>query len=44
VSARFPRRLIARGDLNSPWGLVIAPPNFGAFSGDLLVGHFATVR
>ena len=34
-------RLISHGDLNSPWGLVIAPPSgFGAFSGDLLVGNF----
>jgi uncharacterized protein (TIGR03118 family) len=33
-------RLITRGALNSPWGLVIAPAEFGAFSGDLLVGNF----
>ncbi|MGZ4288183.1 MAG: TIGR03118 family protein [Solirubrobacteraceae bacterium] len=34
-------RLVSHGDLNSPWGLVIAPPSgFGAFSGDLLVGNF----
>jgi uncharacterized protein (TIGR03118 family) len=26
--------------LDSPWGMVIAPANFGAFSGDLLVGNF----
>ena len=26
--------------LNSPWGLAIAPANFGDFSGDLLVGNF----
>jgi uncharacterized protein (TIGR03118 family) len=34
------RRLIARGDLNSPWGLVLAPAGFGAFANDLLVGNF----
>jgi uncharacterized protein (TIGR03118 family) len=34
------KRLITRGALNSPWGLVIAPAEFGAFSGDLLVGNF----
>jgi uncharacterized protein (TIGR03118 family) len=34
------RRLIAGGDLNSPWGLVIAPRHFGAFGGALLVGNF----
>jgi uncharacterized protein (TIGR03118 family) len=33
-------RLISRGDLNSPWGLVIAPRDFGPFGGDLLVGNF----
>jgi uncharacterized protein (TIGR03118 family) len=33
-------RLVTRGDLNSPWGLAIAPADFGAFSGDLLVGNF----
>lgn len=26
--------------LNSPWGMTIAPANFGDFSGDLLVGNF----
>ena len=29
-----------RGNLNSPWGMVQAPANFGRFSGDLLVGNF----
>ena len=33
-------RLISRGDLNSPWGLVLAPASFGGFAGDLLVGNF----
>lgn len=28
------------GKLNSPWGLVIAPPTFGAFANDLLVANF----
>jgi uncharacterized protein (TIGR03118 family) len=28
------------GPLNSPWGLALAPANFGEFSGDLLVGNF----
>jgi uncharacterized protein (TIGR03118 family) len=40
TSGKLLTRLIARGDLNSPWGLVIAPANFGAFGGDLLVGNF----
>src|SRR5256886_9816747 len=34
------RRLVSRGQLNSPWGLVLAPANFGKFSKDLLVGNF----
>ena len=33
-------RLISRGSLDSPWGLAIAPGNFGELSGDLLVGNF----
>ena len=33
-------RLISRGPLDSPWGLAIAPANFGELSGDLLVGNF----
>jgi len=31
--------LIAQGPLNSPWGMAIAPGNFGAFAGALLVGN-----
>jgi uncharacterized protein (TIGR03118 family) len=34
------KRLISGGLLDSPWGLVIAPSHFGAFSNDLLVGNF----
>jgi hypothetical protein len=34
------QRLISNGPLNSPWGLALAPANFGAFSNDLLVGNF----
>jgi uncharacterized protein (TIGR03118 family) len=30
----------ARGQLNAPWGMTIAPAGFGAFSGKLLVGNF----
>jgi uncharacterized protein (TIGR03118 family) len=28
------------GDLNSPWGLALAPDGFGPFSDDLVVGNF----
>jgi len=34
------QRLISKHGLNSPWGLALAPGNFGKFSGDLLVGNF----
>jgi uncharacterized protein (TIGR03118 family) len=33
-------RLISQGVLNSPWGLALAPSDFGPFSNDLLVGNF----
>jgi uncharacterized protein (TIGR03118 family) len=33
-------RLVSNGALNSPWGLALAPGNFGQFSGDLLIGNF----
>jgi len=33
-------QLIAKGLLNAPWGMAIAPSNFGTFANDLLVGNF----
>jgi uncharacterized protein (TIGR03118 family) len=33
-------RVASRGPLDSPWGLAIAPPSFGEFANDLLVGNF----
>ena len=33
-------RVATHGALNSPWGLAMAPDDFGRFSGDLLVGNF----
>lgn len=36
----FVKRLVTRGQLNSPWGLALAPAGFGNFGGDLLVGNF----
>ncbi len=30
------QRAISGGNLNAPWGMVIAPVGFGGFSGDLL--------
>jgi hypothetical protein len=31
------------GPLAAPWGITIAPANFGPFSGDLLVGNFSSL-
>jgi uncharacterized protein (TIGR03118 family) len=36
----FSQRLITGGQLDDPWGVVMAPAGFGAYSGDLLVGNF----
>jgi len=33
-------RLVSRGELDSPWGLTIAPSGFGRFGGALLAGNF----
>lgn len=33
-------RLISKGELNSPWGVVLAPHSFDAAPGRLLVGNF----
>jgi uncharacterized protein (TIGR03118 family) len=34
------KQLVAGGELDAPWGMTIAPANFGKFGGDLLVGNF----
>ena len=33
-------RVASQGPLDSPWGMAIAPSDFGQFAGDLLVGNF----
>jgi uncharacterized protein (TIGR03118 family) len=40
TSGNLVRRIASRGPLNAPWGLAMAPSNFGTASGDLLVGNF----
>jgi uncharacterized protein (TIGR03118 family) len=40
----FLARVATRGQLDAPWGLALAPANFGRFSGDLLVGNFGNGR
>jgi uncharacterized protein (TIGR03118 family) len=39
-SGNLLQQLTGQGPLNAPWGMVIAPSNFGSFAGDLLVGNF----
>ena len=34
------KRLVKRTGLNAPWGLAMAPADFGQYSGALLVGNF----
>jgi uncharacterized protein (TIGR03118 family) len=36
----FVKRFASHGVLNSPWGITIAPADFGQVSGDLLIGNF----
>jgi uncharacterized protein (TIGR03118 family) len=40
LNGTFVKRIATQGALNAPWGLAVAPSNFGAFSSDLLVGNF----
>ncbi len=37
-------RVASEGVLDAPWGLAMAPADFGRFSGDLLVGNFGDGR
>jgi uncharacterized protein (TIGR03118 family) len=44
TSGNLQRRFASQGTLNSPWGMVVSPPNFGEFSNALLVGNFGDGR
>jgi uncharacterized protein (TIGR03118 family) len=44
MDGTFHGRVASRGSLNAPWGLAMAPADFGKFSGDLLVGNFGDGR
>jgi uncharacterized protein (TIGR03118 family) len=39
LSGHGVRRLVTGGPLSGPWGMVIAPMDWGRFGGDLLVGN-----
>jgi uncharacterized protein (TIGR03118 family) len=34
------KRIASDGPLSAPWGIVVAPANFGSFSNGLLIGNF----
>lgn len=40
TSGNLLRRVASKGPLNAPWGLALAPDDFGIFSNMLLVGSF----
>lgn len=42
TDGKLEKRLITGGALNDPWGVALAPSNFGVFSNDLLVGNFGS--
>ena len=44
TSGNFVKRLTTGGALNAPWGVTMAPSNFGDFSNDILVGNFGDGR
>jgi uncharacterized protein (TIGR03118 family) len=37
-------RVATGGTLNAPWGIALAPTNFGSFAGDVLIGNFGDGR
>ena len=40
MDGTFVRRFAGSGTLSSPWGIAIAPANFGKYSNDVLIGNF----
>ena len=40
TNGQFVKQLVATGALNAPWGLALAPADFGTFSNTVLVGNF----
>ncbi|GAA2802181.1 TIGR03118 family protein [Nonomuraea dietziae] len=44
ASGRFTGRLAARGPLNAPWAVTVAPRGFGQYAGATLVGNFGDGR
>lgn len=44
VNGKLIRRVATGGRLNAPWGMALAPADFGRFSNALLVGNFGDGR
>jgi uncharacterized protein (TIGR03118 family) len=44
TAGNFMRRVASAGALNAPWGVALAPDDFGAFGGKLLIGNFGDGR
>jgi uncharacterized protein (TIGR03118 family) len=44
TNGAFVARIASRGALNAPWGVALAPADFGRFKGDLLIGNFGDGR
>jgi uncharacterized protein (TIGR03118 family) len=40
ANGNFIRRFASRGTLDAPWGIALAPADFGRFSNMVLVGNF----
>ena|ERR1700730_1432306 len=40
-SGNFVKQLVGGGRLAAPWGISLAPPSFGRFGSDLLIGNFS---
>lgn len=40
VKGGSPQRFAQHGQLNSPWGVAVAPTSFGDIAGDILIGNF----
>ena len=40
TNGQFIKELVANGALNAPWGIALAPSDFGSLSNQLLVGNF----
>jgi len=44
TSGKLLQRVASQGTLNSPWGIALAPSNFGRNSDELLIGNFGDGR